>query len=731
VTSIPADEPARLSSLESAGILDTPREPLFDELVRQAARICNTPIALLAFVAEQRAWIKASVGTDLTEIPRDVRLCAHTIRAEDLLEVEDTHRDRSYVDDPLVTSPPFIRFYAGVPIRSRNEHAIGALCVADTVPRVLSANQRELLRALARQGATLIELREANARLERDRALFRGVLRAATEYAIIGCDGSGSINVFNEGAERMLAYRASELEGKSPLVFHDADEVAARAAELGIAPGFDVFIVAARRCGAEAREWTYVRKDGTRIPVSLTVTAMSAESGQHTGFVGVARDLTSERIAQRHRNEMLAERAGRAAAERALARLGRLHALTVSLAAATTCDEVIDVILQQALTALDGISGVVAFTREDGETLDLVGSVGRSPDRHELISFPITSVRPVADAVRTCNTVLVEELEVGGRYGPLLRGWLAGSRSLVAAPLLVTGEARPLGGYCFAFAEPRSFHEDDRLFLLALGGICAQAVERVRLFAAEARARREAEIANIAKDAFLSMLSHELRTPLTAVLGWAHLLQQSSPDPARLQRGLATIERNAALQVRLIEDLLDISRIVANDLKIERSPIDLAVLVEGAVETARPSAEAAGVKLTVAVDPAASSVFGDPDRLQQAVSNVLTNALKFTARGGSVDVRLDRTDGQARIRLVDTGLGIAPDVLPTIFERFRQADGSRTRLHGGLGLGLTIARHLIELHGGTITAESEGVGTGATFTILLPLAAPREAPSAA
>ena len=731
---IPADEPERLLMLERAGILDTPREPAFDELVLQAARMCGTPISLLTFVAEREMWIKASIGTDIEEIPRDVALCAHTILEEDVLEVEDTHRDQRFFDSPLVTSPPFIRFYAGVPIRSNQQHAIGGLCVVDIVPRVLNADQRELLRALAHQAATLVEpqcmtatvtaraeeAEEAKARLEREQALLSGVLRAATEYAIIGCAPSGTINVFNEGAERMLGYHTDELNGASPLLFHDAEEVAARAAELGIAPEFEVFVVMARHGGAEAREWTYIRKDGRRIPVSLTVTAMHDEAGQLIGFVGIARDVTSERIAERQRADVLIERAGRAAAERSLAWLGRLHALTVSLAAAATCQQVIDVILRQALAALEGVSAVVALTRADGEMLDLVGAVGRSQSQDEIISFPITSPTPVADAVRTRATVLVEDLQLGGRYGPLLTGWLAGSRSLVAAPLLLTGEARPLGGYCFAFAEPRSFREEDRLFLLALGRVCAQAVERVHLYEAEARARREAEIANRTKDEFLSTLSHELRTPLTAVLGWAHLLQRSEPEPERVKHGLAVIERNAALQLRLIEDLLDISRIVANDLEIKRAPVDLTTIIGGALEAARPSAEAAGVHLAVAVDPTTGPVLGDADRLQQAVSNLLSNALKFTPRGGRIDVRLDRTDGRARVRLTDTGQGIAPGILPSIFDRFRQADSSRTRAHGGLGLGLAIARHLVELHGGTLTAESEGAGTGATFTILLP-----------
>jgi signal transduction histidine kinase len=267
------------------------------------------------------------------------------------------------------------------------------------------------------------------------------------------------------------------------------------------------------------------------------------------------------------------------------------------------------------------------------------------------------------------------------------------------------------------------------VFLLALGRVCAQALERVRLYEAEARARGEAETANRIKDEFLSSLSHELRTPLTSVLGWAQMLQHPDTAPERLARGLAVIERNAGLQLRLIEDLLDISRIVAGNLEIELAPIDLAALVRGAIDAARPAAHAAGVQLAVALDldldldldPAVAPVLGDADRLQQAVSNLLSNALKFTPRGGRIEVRVDRTDRWARLRVTDTGAGIDPAFLPFLFDRFRQADSSRTRTHGGLGLGLAIVKHVVERHGGTITAESEGVGRGSTFTLVLPL----------
>ncbi len=235
------------------------------------------------------------------------------------------------------------------------------------------------------------------------------------------------------------------------------------------------------------------------------------------------------------------------------------------------------------------------------------------------------------------------------------------------------------------------------------------------------RARHEAEEASRLKDEFLATLSHELRTPLTSILGWAKLLRAGGLESEAAARGLEAVERNAVAQTRLIGDLLDVSRIITGKLMLEARPVGLWPIVEAGVEGVRPAAEARGVRLELSPDAGEALVSGDPDRLQQVVWNLLSNAVKFTPQGGSVRVRLGREGGQAVVEVSDTGRGIAPEFLPHVFERFRQADGRITREHGGLGLGLSIVRHLVELHGGTITAESEGEGRGATFRITLPL----------
>jgi CheY-like chemotaxis protein len=226
------------------------------------------------------------------------------------------------------------------------------------------------------------------------------------------------------------------------------------------------------------------------------------------------------------------------------------------------------------------------------------------------------------------------------------------------------------------------------------------------------------------KDEFLAMLSHELRTPLNAVLGWSQMLRSGTMPPDAQRRALESVERNARAEAQLVEDMLDVSRIISGKLPMKAEAVDLATVIAGAVEAVKPAADAKRVALHVALEPDVEMlVTGDGHRLRQIVWNLLSNAIKFTPGGGRVDLRLTRTDVQAEIVVKDTGQGIDPAFLPHVFERFRQADSSPARRHGGLGLGLAIVRHLVEAHGGAVRAESLGLGQGATFTVVLPIRA--------
>lgn len=255
--------------------------------------------------------------------------------------------------------------------------------------------------------------------------------------------------------------------------------------------------------------------------------------------------------------------------------------------------------------------------------------------------------------------------------------------------------------------------------------------ERAASLLRERDARRHAEEADRLKDEFLATLSHELRTPLTSILGWASMIRNGEVEGSAAARAIETIERNARSQARLIDDLLDVSRIITGNLRLDLHPLNLAPIVEAALDALRPTADVKGILLRTNFVPEECLIKGDSNRLRQVIWNLLSNAIKFTTRGGSVNIDLNCVESTARLRVGDTGDGISAEFLPYVFDRFRQAEGSISRKQGGLGLGLAVARHLVELHGGTITAESEGLGQGSVFTVDLPLAQERRDPARA
>jgi hypothetical protein len=270
------------------------------------------------------------------------------------------------------------------------------------------------------------------------------------------------------------------------------------------------------------------------------------------------------------------------------------------------------------------------------------------------------------------------------------------------------------------------FSEHDETICQRLADHAAIAIRNSRLFAAEREARAEAYSANRAKDHFLATLSHELRTPLNAIMGWLRMLRNPRLDDAQKRHALDVIERNARLQAQLINDLLDVSRIIAGKLEMEKYAVDLAPVVQEAIEAVRGDVEAKSLTLEASLDPATGEVLGDPMRLQQVVANLLSNAVKFTPRHGRIELRLERAAVNARLTVADSGEGIEPAMLPHVFEPFQQADSTTTRSHQGLGLGLAIVRQLVEAHGGRVRVDSPGRGQGATFVVELPIVALRE-----
>ena len=332
---------------------------------------------------------------------------------------------------------------------------------------------------------------------------------------------------------------------------------------------------------------------------------------------------------------------------------------------------------------------------------------------HTLAAQSRTATRLTEGELRDhADWLIVRDAEIPPIHGGML-----------AAPL--TGrDGNNLGViYLSDRVEGDFFTAADEAVLVQLAQMASIAIEN-SLYAEEREANRM-------KDEFLSTLSHELRTPLNAILGWTQLLRMGKPSENELSRGLDVIERNVRAQTKLIEDLLDVSRITTGKLRLSVRPMSLGPVIEAAVDAVRPGAAAKGIRLDVDVSAPADQIYGDPDRLQQVVWNLLSNAVKFTPLDGRVEVGLDRVEGQAQIRVTDSGQGIDPKFLPYVFDRFRQADSSSTRSHGGLGIGLTIVRHIVELHGGTVRAESRGEGTGATFLVNLPVSTVRAEAGAA
>jgi signal transduction histidine kinase/ActR/RegA family two-component response regulator len=371
---------------------------------------------------------------------------------------------------------------------------------------------------------------------------------------------------------------------------------------------------------------------------------------------------------------------------------------------------------------------------EAGGTMRRVATTCADPTKAELVER-IQRLTPqdgrgtpgvIGEAIRSGRPLLLRELtpewldaNVSDRAYLSLVHEIA-PRSVMLVPLVVRG--RTVGTITFVrHQEGTRYDEADLAVASDLAARAALTIENVRLLQQREQARLDAERANRSKDEFLAMLSHELRTPLTSMLGWVRILRTTPAAADRVAAGLEVIERNARAQAQLIEDLLDVSRIVAGKLQLDRYPVDLVPVVVQAVDSLAREAEVKQVAIERAVVASGLRVLGDPTRLHQILTNLIANAIKFTAPGGRVTVRLERRDAAARISVTDTGVGIAPELLPHVFDRFRQADSTITRTHGGLGLGLAIVRHLVELHGGTVRAESEGTGRGATFAVELPL----------
>jgi PAS domain S-box-containing protein len=460
-------------------------------------------------------------------------------------------------------------------------------------------------------------------------------------------------------------------------------------------------------------EYRVPRPDGVRW-VSVQGKPTYGADGQLAGMIGVVRDVTARRLAEeRARNE------------------AQMLELLNQTGTALAGELDLDALLQRVTDAATQLTGARfgAFfyngTDAQGEAYLLYALSGAPREAFERLGHP----RPTAlfgPTFRGGPPIRSDDILDDPRYGQwgphhgMPPGHLPVRSYLAVA--VVSRKGQVFGGLFFGHPEPGRFDERAERLAVGIAGQASIAIDNARLYA-------DAQRASALKDEFLATLSHELRTPLSAILGWVHILHRRYPDAAGdLAKGIAVIERNARAQSQLVDDLLDMSRIVSGKLQLDLQPVVVQGCIEAAIETVRPLAEAAGVRIDTWFEPAAGVVSADAVRLQQVVWNLVANAVKFTPRGGLVVVRMVADGDALRIEVQDTGMGIAAEFLPHIFDRFRQADGSITRRFGGLGLGLAIVRQLVELHGGSVQASSPGEGQGSVFAVRLPLQVPGSAP---
>ncbi|HEY7410017.1 MAG TPA: ATP-binding protein [Vicinamibacteria bacterium] len=462
-----------------------------------------------------------------------------------------------------------------------------------------------------------------------------------------------------------------------------------------------------------AFEHRLVRPSGEVRALGAFGTVETAPDDRPLRLLGTAQDITERKAAEEERAQLIREQAGRAEAESA-----RRRSAFLAEAAARLAEALDD---RAALSALAHIAvpevgdWCIVLLDGDGGGSEVLACAHVDPAREEALTRMARWCAEGAAGERAARPLVHYAPQ---EFPPFTSG---DCRALLAEVGYSSGVRAPLQarrrrlGDLFLGTMGRPLGADDLDLVRSLA-------DRAALFADNARLLREAQEANRLKDEFLATLSHELRTPLNAIVGWTKLLQSGELDEATAAKAVDTIDRNALAQAQLVEDILDVSRIVAGKLTLRVQPTDLAALAEGALDSVRHSAEAKGITVHASFDRV-RGLAGDPDRLRQVVWNLLSNAVKFTPQGGNLWVSVREREGEAEIEVRDDGKGITPEFLPHVFDRFRQADASTTRRHGGLGLGLAIVRHLVELHGGTVSVASPGQDRGAAFTVRLPLPA--------
>jgi PAS domain S-box-containing protein len=526
------------------------------------------------------------------------------------------------------------------------------------------------------------ERKKAETALYESERRFRLMVDSVRDYAIFMLDPLGNVKSWNRSAERMKGYRADEIIGAHFSRFYPPEDVQAGKPELEIK--------GAVQDGRFEDEGWRVRKDGSKFYANVILTAVRDELGKLIGFAKVTRDITERKAAEEHLRQSEE----------------RFRLL-------------IESVKDYAIFMLD-TSGRIASWNAGAKRI-------KGYEAHEVIGKPLSIFYLPEDVAKGQAELELKIAAETGRYEQEgIRVRKDGSRFWAS---IVISSIRDSNGTLVGFAKVTRDITEQKNADIALRESNEKLEQRVRERTKELEAanrqleerQRELEVSSRMKDEFLATVSHELRTPLLPMLGWTKMIQSGQLDEKGKAKGIGVIEKNVQLQIRIIEDLLDISRIISGKMKLELRPTGLAQVVEAALDVVRGSAEVKRIQLEFLMTGSVGPILADGARIQQVLWNLLSNAIKFTPAGGKVTVELGRDGQQAVLTVSDNGEGLSPEYLPLMFRRFSQADSSTRRRHGGLGLGLSIVRHLVELHGGTVTAESAGPGLGSRFKVTIPV----------